>query len=113
MKPDKPLTFQVTEAQFQNAVIEMATRLGWETWHDNDSRRNQGGLPDLICVHAEHGVVWLELKTMKGRVRPMQQYWLDLLTTAGERAYLVRPSDMDMLEALFRGEAVSEGRVAA
>lgn len=113
MKAEKPLTFQVTENQFQAAVIEMAERLGWEVWHDNDSRRNAGGLPDLICVHADHGVIWLELKTMKGRIRPRQQYWLDLLTVAGQRAHLVRPDAMDVLEAMFRGEAVDSAQEAA
>lgn len=105
---ERPLVFQVTEEQFQRAVEEMAQRLGWTVWHDTDSRRNDPGFPDLVCVHPKHGVVWLELKRMTGRVRPEQQAWLDLLTRAGQRVYLVRPNQMDLLEALFRGEAVED-----
>lgn len=104
-KPD-PLAPFVSEAQLQRAVEEMARALGWLTFHDSDSRRNPAGLPDLVCVHPDHGLLFLELKTVKGRIRPAQQQWIDLLTRAGQRAYVVRPTDMDMIEALFRGEIV-------
>lgn len=98
-----PLAPHVTEAQLQRAIIDMATALGWTCWHDNDSRRNVAGLPDLICVHPTHGLVFIELKTVKGRLRQAQREWLDLLTQAGQRAYVIRPTDMDFAEALFRG----------
>ncbi len=104
VKREKPLVYQVTEEGFQRTVMECAGHLGWEVWHDQDSRKNAPGLPDLVCIHPDHGVVWLELKTMKGRIRPHQKYWIDLLTRAGQRAYIVRPNQMDALEALFRGE---------
>jgi hypothetical protein len=82
----------------------MAGYLGWTVWHDNDSRRNDPGLPDLLCVHPERGVVWLELKTERGRLRKEQRWWLDLLTMAGARAFVARPSQADDVERLLRGE---------
>jgi hypothetical protein len=94
----------VTEAQLQDAIEGMAERLGWESWHDRDSRRNKAGLPDLLLVHPDHGVRWLELKTMRGRVRPQQQYWMDLLRLAGQRVYLIRPDMMDLVERILHGE---------
>ncbi len=103
-REDNPLVWEVDEKTFHAAVVEMAERLGWDVWHDEDSRRNKAGLPDLLCVHPEHGVVWLELKTMKGRIRPHQQYWIDLLQLAGQRAHIVRPDAMDFLEDTFHGE---------
>ena len=94
----------VTEAQLQRTIEEMSIRLGWEFFHDNDSRRNKAGLPDLLLVHPTHGVRWLELKTVKGRVRPQQQYWMDLLAMAGQRVYLIRPDMMDLVERILHGE---------
>lgn len=94
----------VSEQSFHHAVTEMAERLGWLTFHDNDSRRNDPGFPDLLCIHPDHGLIWLELKTVRGRLRPIQRQWIDLLQMAGQRAFVVRPTDMDFLEALFRGE---------
>ena len=103
------LARSVTEAQLQHTVVTMAEYLGYECWHDNDSRRNKAGLPDLLCVKpatdATPGAVyWFELKTMRGRLRPAQRYWIDLLRGAGEQVYVVRPSDVDAVERLLRGE---------
>ena len=94
----------VTEQRLQETIVEMAEYLGWETWHDNDSRRNKPGFPDLLIVHPEHGAAWFELKSQAGRVRKEQRRWLDLLTAAGQRAYVVRPSQIDDVERLLRGE---------
>lgn len=94
----------VTEAQFQSALLEMGERLKWMCYHVYDSRRSVPGFPDIVAVHPDYGVVFLELKTVKGRVKPEQQRWIDTLTAAGQRAYIVRPTDMDFLESMFRGE---------
>ncbi len=96
---------KLKEVEFQRAVTDMAGWLGWHIWHDNDSRRNGAGLPDLLCVHPDHGVLWLELKTATGRVRPEQQQWIDLLVRAGQSAHVVRPADWPDIERLLMGEA--------
>lgn len=97
----------MTEAELQDAICEMATRLGWRWNHTPDSRRSNPGLPDLILIHPEHGVLWLELKVQdprKGRVRKEQRVWLDTLRTAGQQAWVIRPADLDFVEQLLRGE---------
>jgi hypothetical protein len=94
---------RIAERQFQDTVVQMAGLLGWLVFHDQDSRRNVAGFPDLVLVHPEHGVLWLELKTMVGRVRADQRIWIDALVASGQRAYIVRPSDMDAIERLLRG----------
>jgi hypothetical protein len=96
----------VSEAALQKSIEDMAARLGWWTWHDNDSRRNEAGLPDLLLVHPEHGTLWFELKTMKGRVRKAQVGVLDLFRRAGNRVYLIRPCHMDDVEVLLNGGTV-------
>ena len=34
----------ISEAQFQETLVEYAELWGWLVWHDNDSRRNDAGL---------------------------------------------------------------------
>ena len=68
----------------------MCIRDRW--WHDNDSRRNKSGLPDLLIVGRK--AVWVELKAEKGRFRPAQQIWLAALAAAGHDVRVIRPSDL-------------------
>ena len=81
----------LTEAQFQTQVVQLARLHGWWTWHDLDSRRNQAGLPDLLLVREV--VIWVELKTDTGRVRPAQQECMDRLRKAGADVRLWRPKN--------------------
>lgn len=99
------LAEQVTEKQLQDTVIRMAKLLDWLVYHTFDSRRSEPGFPDLCLVHPEHGTVFIELKREKGRLSPHQRHWIDTLLIAGQRAYVIRPSDMDFVEQLLRGEA--------
>ena len=113
-RPDKPLAYQVKEKPFMETILRMAKLLGWLSYHTFDSRKSTPGFPDIVAVHPEHGTLYLEAKTMRGKVSAAQQEWIDVLTAAGERAFVVRPDQMDMIEALFRGEPASEeGQVAA
>ena len=75
------------EAEFQQAIVDLAELCGWLVFHDYDSRRNRAGFPDLVM--ARNGqVIFAEVKTEKGKVRPEQQEWADALRTC----YLWRPS---------------------
>lgn len=93
----------VRERQFQEWTVDVATRFGWWVWHDNDSRRNRAGLPDLILVRPPR-VVFVELKRETGRLRPEQARVLALLERCpGVESYVWRPSDeQDVLAALGR-----------
>lgn len=63
------------------------------TWyHPNQSLRDEPGFPDLVLL-APTRVLWRELKTMRGRVRPEQKVWLAELQARGEDARIWRPSD--------------------
>ena len=87
------MTPHASESDFQRAVTDLARTLGLRYWHDNDSRRNEAGLPDLIIV-GPHGVLWRELKTERGRVTSDQRDWLTDLARAGQDADVWRPSDL-------------------
>jgi len=81
----------VTEAQLQQMVIDLAKWCGYFYFHDNDSRRNRRGFPDLTLVHQRNGrLIFAELKADKGRLRPEQKAWLEALGVHHE-AYLWTP----------------------
>lgn len=107
----------VTEAQYQEQVIDLARSLGWRFLH---IRRSQGrrngqqawqtttnikGWPDLFCWHAKHGFLALELKSQKGRATPEQRAVLAELEQAGARTMIAKPSDIDDVAALLMGRA--------
>lgn len=93
------IRYTATEAEFQQAVTQLAEWHGLKWWHDADSRRNKAGLPDLIIVGRQDpgeppAVLWRELKTATGRVSRAQQAWLDWLRLAGADAAVWRPADL-------------------
>ena len=82
----------MTEGQLQAAVVELCDRLGLLCFHDNDSRRNRAGLPDLIIVGSS--VLFVELKSEDGRVSPEQRIWISALENAGVDVVVWRPSHL-------------------
>lgn len=111
----------LTEAAFQEQVIDLARALGWHHLHVRRSigRRNGkqawqtttniAGWPDLFLWHPRHGFVALELKSEKARlgtdtVREQLQV-LDQLAGAGARTLLARPSDIDAIRQLLQGQS--------
>lgn len=78
----------MTEAQLQAAVIDAAHMFGWLVHHVKPARTPDGkwltriqgdaGFPDLVLARAGE-VLFVELKSATGRVRPEQSTWLDHL----------------------------------
>lgn len=89
----------LTEAQFQAAVIELAERCGYLVYHTYDSRRSSPGFPDLTITRNGR-VIFAELKTQRGRIRPEQRIWLATLAQCpGVEVAILRPSDWPRIEA--------------
>lgn len=94
-------TYQrVTEADFTQAVIELATYRRWKVTHFRPARTMRGwatpvqgdpGFPDLVLAR-RGDVIFAELKTEKGRVTQAQAAWA---TALGSQYRLWRPSQMD------------------
>ena len=115
----------ITEAAFQQTVIEMARVFGWIVGFTYDSRNSEPGEPDLRLVHPEqHRVIFVELKSEKGRYTkgrwnkagtrwlPGQDEWAEALSACpGVDYYLWRPGDMDQIETVLR-ELIITGEVA-
>ena len=100
---NRPLTGQLTEKEFQQALCQLATMTGWRWIHFRtvkDHRNNystplQGsaGFPDLVLVHPERGLLFVELKTTHGRLSEHQKHWGSDLLAAGAEYYCWRPED--------------------
>lgn len=97
------LDADVTEQQWQRTVMEAAAALGWLCFHVYDSRRSEAGLPDLLLVRER--VIFVELKTMRGRLRREQRAWLAALRAAGQEVWIWRPSDWPTVERVLRNHA--------
>lgn len=89
------ITNTMPERALQSAIVQAAKALGWKVHFVWNSRHSPEGWPDVLCV--KNGVILVyELKTEKGRMRPMQQEWLDALNGATvQTSRVIRPSDLD------------------
>lgn len=101
----------MTEAAFQQVVIDYGTLLGWKIAHFRAARTKTGwvtpvaadgkGWPDLILVRGNR-IIAAELKSAKGRATAEQTAWLDALKAAGIETHLWRPSDLDAIKETLR-----------
>lgn len=115
--PDTPLTPPVpaieaaagtggstlSEADWQRRVTETATLHGWRWVHTRKATVRTGrvatptslpGWPDLVLWHETYQVVmFVELKTDKGKLSPAQVDVLASLSRAGSNVSVWRPRD--------------------
>jgi hypothetical protein len=95
----------LSEADWQAQIVELAEPLGWHVWHDNDSRRNRAGLPDLELLRGAT-MLRLELKTDKGTVSDAQQAYIDRLKQVKfVYAAVARPRHWDEIAETLKGAA--------
>ena len=101
-KATKVVLNAITEADFQQLVIQTAEANGWLIWHDRDSRRNRAGLPDLLMIRGPV-LLFLELKTEKGKVRPEQEAFIGRLKQVKYvHADVVRPRHFEQIAQVLR-----------
>jgi len=110
--PTKPRTRRrrwpyILEKDFQDTVVEYAHLCGWMTYHTHDSRRSDAGFPDLTMVRGTR-LIFAELKSQKGTIRPAQEAWLQRLQgVPAVEVYLWRPTDWDDIEKVLLGGSVT------
>jgi hypothetical protein len=95
----------MSERQLQSAVIQLAELVGWRVYHTHDSRRSQPGFPDLTLVR-ENRLLFVELKSAKGRLTVEQVDWLEALGYVASVATW-RPADWvsGTVERVLRGQS--------
>lgn len=96
----------LTEKQWQAQVEQLARLIGWMCYHTWNSMRSSAGFPDIVMVKGNE-IIFVELKTNKGKLTPQQVKWLDALCAAGQRVYVWRPNDLNEVRSVLTG--VSNG----
>lgn len=82
-------------------VRDLAALCGWRCYHTFDSRRSQGGFPDLLLVKPGRLVV-AELKRDGGEPTPEQALWLEAFRQVpGAEVYLWRPGGWSEIERVL------------
>jgi hypothetical protein len=104
MSAPRPLP-DVSEADFQKQVVELAGICGWHHLHVRrtigrgrkwTTSTNLAGWPDLLLWRTGE-VIAAELKSERGVVSPEQCEVLDSLRDAGVRCFVWRPSDFEAI----------------
>jgi hypothetical protein len=96
----------MTEEQFQKTIIDLAHINGWTVAHFRKAQTKRGnwitpvggdgkGFPDLVLVRDR--VIFAELKSDKGTLRPDQKIWRDKLLEAKQAWYMWKPKDWDII----------------
>lgn len=94
----------ISEEAFQRQITDLATICGWLWHHVPDSRRSNPGYPDLVLCHPRHGrIVFVEVKTERGRVSHAQHVWGGALRSAGCDHRVWRPRHWDEVVAVLTG----------
>ena len=86
------MTNMTREKDLQGAVLGLCKAFRLLAYHTHDSRRSQPGFPDLVIV-GPRGVLYRELKTDAGRMRPEQTDWIERLSEASQDADVWRIRD--------------------
>ena len=91
----------MTERELQSNVTRLAKQEGWLCFHVVDAKRSAPGYPDLTLARGSR-LIFAELKSETGRLRPEQIDWLDTLAETGNEIYTWRPEDWPdrIIEAL-------------
>ena len=85
----------LSEHQFLAQVRQIATWTGWMIYHTHNSLHSPAGFPDLVLCRAPR-LIFVELKSDRGKVRTEQTFWLDELGgISSVETYVWRPSDLD------------------
>jgi len=78
----------MTEQQIQKKRIDQLTKEGYYVLKLIST--NKPGIPDLVAMHPEKGILFSEVKTPKGRLSKLQEFRLKELEEYGFRTEVFR-----------------------
>jgi|TARA_B110000285_G_scaffold137705_1_gene154231 Holliday junction resolvase len=78
----------MTEQQVQSKKIKELEAEGYYVL--KLIKTNKNGIPDLLALHPEKEILFLEVKTRKGRVSKLQEYRIKELREHGFKADIFR-----------------------
>lgn len=102
----------MSEQAFMNALIEAAQLWSWRVAHFRPAKTERGwrtpvqadgaGFPDLVLLKPPR-VIFVELKSEKGKATQAQMTWLDELAAVSTvESHLWRPSDWWAIAEVLR-----------
>lgn len=104
-------TVDLTEAQLQAHVLELAQMFGYKRAHFRPALTKHGwrtpvaadgkGFPDLVLLRPGR-IIFAEIKTAAGRLTRDQHEWLDAAQDAGAETYVWRPADLQHIAEILR-----------
>jgi hypothetical protein len=101
-------SLHISEKEFQQMIIEVATYLGYLHYHTHDSRRSVSGFPDLVLIRPAREnlsarLLVVELKVGKNTPTTAQRLWLGAFAACGIETHVWYPRDWDeIVEVLKR-----------
>lgn len=90
-----------SEKDFQGAVREYAQALGYRDYCVWNSRHSPPGWPDLVLLRPPRAL-FIELKSVRGKVSAAQKETLVLLEACGLEIYTWWPQDWDEIERVLQ-----------
>lgn len=105
------VTDSMTETEWQQQFTDLLRALGWKWMHVRRSlgrgrkwttATNVDGWPDLTCWNErQQRIVFVELKTATGRLRPAQETVMRSMLKTGQEFYVLRPDDLERARDLL------------
>jgi len=80
------------EQDYQTKIAKDLTAKGWFVL--NLIKTNKDGIPDLLALKKGHEPKFIECKTKKGILSPIQEYRLNQLTDLGFETFVSRGYDI-------------------
>lgn len=72
----------MTEAQIENRMVRMVRERGGLCYKFTSP--NNPGVPDRIVITPDGRVIWVELKTLIGKLRPIQKWQIEEMRKRGQ-----------------------------
>jgi hypothetical protein len=86
----------MTEKEWSAQFKQLFELYGWKGYHPYLSIHSERGWPDWSLINlAQKRVIFVELKTEKGKLSESQIRWQGYLASCGQEWYCLRPSDID------------------
>jgi len=99
-----------TEKDFARAFEDYLRIKGWRFAHFRPAQKQNGhwvtamsgdaGFPDYVLVR-NWRVVFVELKSEKGKPTIDQEVWLDALRATSAQVYVLKPSQWPLIESIL------------
>ena len=80
----------MAESNYQRKLKQEAERIGWTVI--KLVRATVNGYPDLVLLHPMWGIMFIEVKDVKGKLSKLQEYRIQELNTKGFTAIVADPS---------------------